>query len=93
MADEGGPLAGQATGGPVQLMIIVAREWPDVCRDLTRYFAAHEEVGVLLDRRQGERRQQFKSDAPDRRSPPRPGHDLRSRQYVIIHRKQGRLEG
>ena len=98
MEDESRSLKGQPTGGSVQALIIVARDRLDLWHDLTQHFAANEDVGILLDRRQEERRQWVRSYAPDRRGPdrrslPRIEHDLRFRQFVIVRRKRGRFEG
>ena len=70
-------------------LIIVAREQPELWRYMTRHFVRFTRVQVLLDRRQGERRQRFQRYEPerrrlDRRRPPRLETDLRSRPYVIV---------
>ncbi len=48
---------------PVKHLFIVARDKRDLYDHLTRAFARHEAVEVLLDRRSGERRQR-QADAP-----------------------------
>lgn len=72
-------------------LLIVARDQPDLCDYLMRDFAADEEVQVLLDRRQGERRQHRRPHEPERRRADRRQRgvdkDLRSRSFVIIHRR------
>lgn len=79
----------QPKGNIVRGLIIVARDQPDLWRTLTREFGQSQEIRVLLDRRQGERRKDNQSYAPDRRgtdrrSLPRIEDDVRSRQYVLI---------
>ena len=73
----------------VRGLIIVARDQPDLWRTLTREFGQSQEIRVLLDRRQGERRKEDQSYVPDRRgterrSLPRIEDDVRSRQYVLV---------
>lgn len=48
-------------------MVIVARDQPDLWQYLLQEFAEDEEVQVLLDRRQGERRQQVQRCESERR--------------------------
>ncbi len=98
MRHEGSPLKAQPTGGRGQTLIIVARDRPDLWRALTRQFAADGDIVILLDRRQGERRQSAQPTAPDRRgsdrrSMPRIEEDIRYRQYVIVRRRRRGLEG
>ena len=73
----------------VRGLIIVARDQPDLWRALTHEFGQNQEIRVLLDRRQGERRKANQAHAPDRRgadrrSLPRIEDDVRSRQYVLV---------
>ena len=73
----------------VRGLIIVARDQPDLWRTLMREFGQSQEIRVLLDRRQGERRKEDQSYVPDRRgverrSLPRIEDDVRSRQYVLV---------
>ena len=69
-------------------LIIVARDQPEVWKSLTNHFVGNEDVLVVLDRRQGERRQKAQTVARDRRGAdrrrePRIENDLRSRHFVI----------
>ncbi len=104
MAEEGTALQERPTGGRAKTLIIVARDWPDLCYAMTQQFGGHEGIVILLDRRHGERRHSVQPYSPDRRradrrSVPKLEEDLRSRQYVIVRRsgeeakadRQGRL--
>jgi len=76
-------------GNMVRGMIIVARDQTDLWRTLMQEFAQSQEICILLDRRQGERRKGSQFYAPDRRgvdrrSLPRIEDDVRSRQYVLV---------
>jgi hypothetical protein len=73
----------------VRGLIIVARDQPELWRALTHEFGQSQEIRVLLDRRQGERRKADQAHTPDRRgtdrrSLPRIEDDVRSRQYVLV---------
>jgi hypothetical protein len=79
--------------GMVRALVIVTRGRPDLWQSLTRHFAKSEDVRVILDRRQVERRQQVQTYEPDRRRvgrrrPPSPETDVHSRQYVIVRPTQ-----
>jgi hypothetical protein len=87
MAVESGSPKAQPTG-IIQALVVVARDQSDLWQSLTRHFAASEDVQVLLDRRQGERRQRLQTyeqdrRGPDRRRPPSTENDVCCRQYVI----------
>ena len=74
--------------GIMRALVVVARDQPDILESLTQHFAANEDVQVLLDRRQGERRQRvqtYEGDrrGPDRRRPPSVESDFSHRRYVI----------
>jgi hypothetical protein len=82
-------LSVQPKGNMVRGLIIVARDQPDLWKTLTHEFGQCQEIRVLLDRRQGERRVNNQSYAPDRRgtdrrSLTRTEDDVRSRQYVLV---------
>jgi hypothetical protein len=79
----------QPKGNVVRGLIIVARDQRDLWRTLTQEFGQSQEIRILLDRRQGERRKENQFYAPDRRgtdrrSLPRIEDDVRSRQYVLV---------
>jgi hypothetical protein len=59
-------------------LFIVARDRPDLYRYLSQTFADAENVEVVWDRRQGERRQNSQGSAP----PDRRRRDRRTRQQV-----------
>jgi hypothetical protein len=89
MPETGSTLNVQPKRNIVRGLIIVARDQPDLWRTLTREFGQSQEIRVLLDRRQGERRKEDQSYVPDRRgverrSLPRIEDDVRSRQYVLV---------
>jgi len=76
-------------GSMVRGLIIVARDQPDLWRTLIQEFGQSQDIRILLDRRQGERRKGNQFYAPDRRgvdrrSLPRIEDDVRSRQYVLV---------
>lgn len=82
----------------VQGLIIVARDQPDLWHQLTQHFAGHNEVQVLLDRRQWERRQRMQAYGPERRMaarrrPPSIETDLRYRSFLIVPQRQEPLRG
>ena len=90
-ADSGSPDAPPT--GMVRALVIVARDRPDVWQSLTRHFAGNADVQTVLDRRQGDRRQQSRTHAldrrcRDRRRPPRIETDVRARHYVIVRPQQ-----
>ena len=78
-----------ATQSAVRGLLIVARDQLELCQSLKQAFGDSEQVAVILDRRQGERRRGI---APvtadrrgnDRRSFPHIEDDLRVRQYVLV---------
>ncbi len=87
MPAESGLPEAQPTG-MVRALVVVARDQPDLWQALTRHFSASEDVHVLLDRRQWERRQRvhtYELDrrGADRRRPPSIENDVSYRQYVI----------
>ncbi len=51
----------------LRYLIIVAKDQPGLCDYLKRSFAGDESVQVLVDRRQGERRQRVEPREPERR--------------------------
>ena len=70
-------------------LIIVARNQSDIWASLTLHFVGNEDVRVLLDRRQGDRRQRLQTvererRGADRRRAPSIEADLRLRQFVIV---------
>jgi hypothetical protein len=63
--------------GDVDVLLIVARERPDVYEAMRREFAdTRDRVQVVLDRRFGERRRQSSGFTPDRRRGERRHHDI-----------------
>jgi hypothetical protein len=79
----------QRKSNVVRGLIIVARDQPDLWRTLMQEFGQSQEIRILLDRRQGERRKGNQFYEPDRRgvdrrSLPRIEDDVRSRQYVLV---------
>jgi hypothetical protein len=87
MAVESGS-AKDRPAGIIRALVIVARDRPDLLPSLTRHFAANEDVRVLLDRRQGARRQRVQPcdldrRGSDRRHPPSIEWDVGHRPYVI----------
>ena len=92
MPSENGSPTPQPTAR-VRVLIIVARHQPALWQGLTRRFAGNEDVQVLFDRRQGERRRWDRTydmdrSGSDRRRPPSIETDVRSRQYVIARARQ-----
>lgn len=86
------------SGHRVRGLIIVARDQPDLWHQLTQHFAGHNEVRVLLDRRQWERRQRLQTYGPERRKGPRrrPSSietDLRYRSFLLVPQRQEPLRG
>lgn len=74
--------------GIIRALVVVAGDQPDLWQSLTRHFAGNQDVQVLLDRRQGERRQRVQTyeldrRGPDRRRPPSIESDVCHRQYAI----------
>lgn len=91
---EGTSPAAQPTGKLVRGLIIVARDHPDVLTSLTEHFVGNEDVQVVLDRRQGKRRQRVQvvgqeRRGEDRRRPYSPENDLRFRPFRIAGPKPG----
>ncbi|MBI2544557.1 MAG: response regulator [Candidatus Rokubacteria bacterium] len=81
----------QITGTTPPYLIVVARNQPYVFESLNRRLAGDPEFQVLLDRRQGERRQRPQSHEPDRRRADRrlPAAEfLRFQGIGIIRRRQ-----
>lgn len=79
----------QPTWSRVRGLIIVTRDQPDLWASLTQHFVANEDVQVLLDRRQGDRRQRVQTlgrerRGAERRRPPSIETDVRFRQFVIV---------
>ena len=70
MAVESGSPKPQPTG-IMRALVVVARDEPELWQSLTQHFSANEDVQVLLDRRQGERRQRVQAYERDRRGPDR----------------------
>jgi hypothetical protein len=87
MAFESGSPNVQSTG-IIRALVVVARDERDLWQSLTEHFSANEDVQVLLDRRQGERRQRVQTyerdrRGSDRRRPASIENDVCHRQYVI----------
>lgn len=87
MAVESGSPKPQPTG-IIRALVVVPRDQPDLWQSLTQHFSANEDVQVLLDRHQGERRQRvqvYEADrrGSDRRRPPSIENHVSYRQYVI----------
>ncbi len=79
----------EAAANAVRGLIIVSRDQPELWRELEREFGHSEDIQVILDRRQAERRRRprfYTGDRPvaDRRSLPRIEDDIRLRQYVLV---------
>ncbi len=75
-------------------LIIVASPERELCQALTSEFRHLEQIQVLLDRRQGERRRAVRAVAQDsraaeRRSLPRLEDDLRARRYILVRPRCG----
>lgn len=86
VAESGSPNV-QSTG-IIRALVVVAGDEPDLWQSLTEHFSANEDVQVLLDRRQGERRQRVQTyerdrRGPDRRRPASIENDASHRRYVI----------
>ncbi len=84
-------------GGTVRDILIVAQDQPDLWQYLLQEFAGDEEVQVLLDRRQGERRQrvqQYESDRRGvaRRRRPSTDTDLRYHPFILVLPEQRTLQ-
>jgi hypothetical protein len=89
MAERAKAKSSLPTKHTVHSLIIVARPQRELWRALTREFRHIEEIQVLLDRRQGERRRAVRLVAHDRRaterrSLPRLEDDLRARRYILV---------
>lgn len=72
-------------------LAIVARDRPDLVSRVSRLFLMDEKVDVILDRREGERRQHIRAHvaerrAAERRRAPRPEADLALHPVVIASR-------
>ena len=99
MACKSGSLKNEASpkGVPLQALIIVARGQLDIWHELTRHLVANEDVGILLDRRQRDRRRwtrwtALNQRASDRRRPLGTEHDLAVRQFIIVGRNREKHE-
>ena len=85
------PTTGRCTSPtppPVRGLLIVARDRVDLYEALQHAYSDSETITVLLDRRQGERRQSIQPVAGDRRRGERRSllslaDDLRCQQYVL----------
>lgn len=78
-------------------IVIVARDQPDLWEYLLQEFAGDENVQVLLDRRQGERRQQLQGCGGKRRGTNRRRQlstdtDLRSHPFILMRAGQQTLQ-
>ncbi|MBI4636788.1 MAG: hypothetical protein HY727_10615 [Candidatus Rokubacteria bacterium] len=72
-----------------ELLFIVARDQSSLYNHLTREFSAEENVHVILDRRQSQRRRQQSAEAAERRCAERRSQaqvdaQLRSLGYAIL---------
>jgi len=67
MSVQGKPLTAHPPGNKARYLLVVAGNAPDLCEYLRRDFAGDEKVDVVLDRRQGERRQRAEPRQPERR--------------------------
>ena len=88
----------ELTSARARVLVIVARDQPDLWWYLTRDFAGFKGVKVVLDRRQGgwwQRAQlrELQERGADRRSPFSSDTDLRNRALLIIHRQDGDPQG
>jgi hypothetical protein len=77
------------TRPPVRGLLIVARDQRDLYDCLQHAYGDSEEITVLLDRRQGERRRRIQPVAGERRYGERRSllsiaEDLRYQQYVLV---------
>ena len=95
MPGESRPQQPQPSGNRDGGLIIVARDQPDLWHYLAEQFAKQNEVRVLQDRRQWERRQRRQTWEPerrtaDRRSPPSINTDLRHRSFLIVPQRHNR---
>jgi len=78
------------TPRPAGGLLIVARDQPELYRNLQRAYRDTDEIVVLLDRRRGERRRAIhpvvgERRHRDRRSLPPITPDLRVQQYVLVY--------
>ena len=81
-------LQSPATGPTVLSCLIVARDQPELYRTLQWRLRHYAAVTILLDRRQGERRQAVQPVPVERRREERRtaldlGNDLRQRKYIF----------
>jgi hypothetical protein len=81
----------------VRDIVIVARDQPDLWKYLLQEFAGDEDVHVLLDRRQGERRQRVQGYESERRGVKRRRRlstdtDLRSHPFILMPPEQRTLQ-
>jgi hypothetical protein len=89
MPETTSPSGAGAKRREVRSLVIVAHEQRELWEALTQEFKSIEEIQILLDRRQGERRRMVQPVARDRRARerrtlPRLEDDLRARQYVLV---------
>ena len=83
-------LTGRSLHPEVLILLIVARDQPEVYPSLQRRLRQRPAVATLLDRREGERRQVVQPVLVDRRRGDRrsalsPRTDLRQRKYIFAH--------
>ncbi|HSD51211.1 MAG TPA: hypothetical protein VLG48_07355 [Candidatus Methylomirabilis sp.] len=98
MAGESRSPSVPPSGNRVRGLIIVARDQPDLWHQLTQHFVGQNEVRVLLDRRQWERRQRLQTYGPERRKavrrrPASIETDLRYRSFLLVPHRQEPLRG
>lgn len=81
----------QIAGDTRPFLLVVSHNHPDVFEYLERKFAGDPEFQLILDRRQGERRQRAEAHEPDRRHAERrlqPADILRWQGVGILRRRQ-----
>ncbi|HSB71168.1 MAG TPA: hypothetical protein VLT62_17720 [Candidatus Methylomirabilis sp.] len=79
-----------------RVLVVVARDQPDLWRHLIRDFGRYKHVEVILDRRHGGRWQwtqprELQERAIDRRRQERSDTDLRYRAFLIVAPQPGGL--
>ncbi len=87
-------LAALEAGDTGQCVLIVSRGQDALYRHLVREFEGNEKVRVILDRRQGERRQAAAANTSDRRrvnrrSRPQVDAEMRSTGYAVVAEDYG----
>lgn len=95
LIESASPKAKVRSGMP-RVLVIVARDQPDLWRYLTRDFGGYKHVEVILDRRHGGRWQwaqtrELQERASDRRRPESSDSDLRYRAFMIVPPQPGAL--